>query len=236
MTSQMRDRKVVVRDVRRNAADAIGTLAEAGTATAHEAIGRRGFLGPQIRPIQQGARTAGNAVTVLCHPGDNMMLHAAIEVGQEGDVLVVANTAPSTHGMFGELIATSLQARGVHALVMDAGLRDTAELREMGFLAWSQYVSCQGTVKATPGSVNVPVVIGGVTIHPGDAVCADDDGVVVVPHDELDWCLEKVAQRLAKEEDKRARLAAGELALDTDGLRDKLLALGVEFVDQLDDA
>lgn len=235
MTSQMRDRKVVVRDIRRHPADVLGKLADAGTATAHEAIGRRGFLGPRIRPIQQGARTAGNAVTVLCHPGDNLMLHAAIEVCQAGDVLVVANTAPSTHGMFGELIATSLQARGVHALVMDAGVRDTAELREMGFLVWSRYVSCQGTVKATPGSVNVPVVIGGVTIHPGDAVCADDDGVVVVPHEELDWCLEKVAQRLAKEDEKRARLAAGELALDTDGLRDQLRSLGVEFVDHLED-
>jgi 4-hydroxy-4-methyl-2-oxoglutarate aldolase len=236
MTSQMRDRKVVVRDVRRHTADVLAQLGEAGTATVHEAIGRRGFLGPRIRPIQQGARTAGTAVTVLCHPGDNMMLHAAIEVCQEGDVLVVANTAPSTHGMFGELIATSLRARGVNALVMDAGVRDTAELREMGFLVWSQYVSCQGTVKATPGSVNVPVVIGGVTIHPGDTVCADDDGVVVVAHDEVEWCLEKVAQRLAKEDEKRARLAAGELALDTDGLRDKLVSLGVEFVDRLDDA
>lgn len=234
MTNPIRDRKVVVRRIRRSSADSLAGLAEAGSATIHEAIGRRGFLGPHIRPIQQGARTAGNAVTVLCHPGDNMMLHAAIEVCEEGDILVVANTAPSSHGMFGELIATSLRARGVNALVMDAGVRDTAELREMGFLVWSQYVSCQGTVKATPGSVNVPVVIGGITIHPGDAVCADDDGVVAVPHDEIDWCLEKVAQRLAKEDEKRARLAAGELALDTDGLRDKLLSLGVEFVDELD--
>lgn len=136
--------------------------------------------------------------------------------------------------MFGELIATSLRSRGVNALIMNAGVRDTAELREMGFLVWSQYVSCQGTVKATPGWVNVPIVIGGATIHPGDAVCADDDGVVVVPHDEIDWCLEKVAQRLEREDAKRAQLAAGELALDTDGLRDKLLALGVEFVDRLD--
>lgn len=231
----MRDRKVVVREIERTPVAALDELAAAGTATIHEAIGRRGFIGPHIRPIQQGVRTAGNAITVLCHPGDNMMIHAAVEVCQANDMLVVVNTAPSTHGMFGDLIATSLQARGVRGLVIDAGVRDTADLREMSFPVWSQFVSCQGTVKATPGSVNVPVVIGGVTIVPGDVVCADDDGVVVVPRGEVDWCRDRVAQRLARETDKRARLAAGELALDMDGLRDKLIALGVEFVDSLDD-
>lgn len=231
----MRDRKVVVRRVRRTPAELLDELGAAGTATVHEAIGRRGFVGPHIRPIQQGVKTAGNAVTVLCHPGDNMMIHAAVEVCEAHDILVVVNTAPSTHGMFGDLIATSLRARGVRGLVIDAGVRDTADLRDMRFPVWSQHISCQGTVKATPGSVNVPVVMGGVVIEPGDVVCADDDGVVVVPHDEVEWGRDRVAQRLAKESGKRARLAAGELALDMDGLRAKLVDLGVEFVDRLDD-
>ena len=159
----------------------------AGTATVHEAIGRRGFVGADIRPIQQGVRLAGSAVTVSSHPGDNLMIHAAVEVCEEGDVLVVTNTAPSTHGMFGELLASSLMARGVRGLVIDAGVRDTLELRELGFPVWSRHVSCQGTVKASPGSVNVPVVLGGVSVAPGDVVCADDDGVVVVPRDEAQW-------------------------------------------------
>lgn len=159
MTNPLRYRKMVVRHVRRTSLDLLARLGEAGTATAHEAMGRRGSLGPHIRPIHLGARTAGNAVTVLCHRGDNMMLHAAIMVCREGDVLVVANTAPSTHGMFEELIATSLRTQGVDALVLDAGVRDTAELREMGFLVSSQHSSCQGAVRATAGSVNVPIVI-----------------------------------------------------------------------------
>lgn len=231
----LRDRNVVVREIPRLPVEALDELATAGTATVHEAIGRRGFVGPDLRPIQEGAQVAGNAVTVLSHPGDNMMLHAAVEVCHEGDLLVVVTTAPSTHGMFGDLIATSLQARGVRGLVIDAGVRDTADLRRMGFPVWSRYVSCQGAVKATPGSVNIPVVLGGVTVHPGDAVCADDDGVVVVPHDEVDWCQERVASRLAREAEKRARLAAGDLALDIDGLRTKLSDLGVEFIDRLHD-
>lgn len=231
----LRDRNVVVREVRRSSVDVLDRLAEAGTATVHEAIGRRGFLGPHLRPIQQGRRIAGNAVTVLSHPGDNLMLHAALEVCQQGDMLVVATTAPSSHGMFGELIATSLKARGVSGLVIDAGVRDTAELREMGFPVWTRYVSCQGTVKATGGSVNVPVVLDGVVIRAGDLVCADDDGVVVVPHGEVGWCEDQVVERQARESAKRARLAAGELALDMDGLRDKLVRLGVEYVDHLDD-
>lgn len=231
----LRDRNVVVREIPRLPAEALDELSTAGTATVHEVIGRRGFVGPDLRPIQEGAQVAGNAVTVLSHPGDNMMIHAAVEVCHEGDLLVVVTTAPSTHGMFGDLIATSLQARGVRGLIIDAGVRDTADLRRMGFPVWSRYVSCQGAVKATPGSVNVPVVLGGVTVHPGDAVCADDDGVVVVPHDEVDWCRERVASRLGREAEKRARLAAGDLALDMDGLRAKLSDLGVEFIDRLHD-
>ena len=155
-----RPQHVVVQTIDRADRAAVDALAPMGTATVHEAIGRRGYLGPEITPIQQGSRLAGTAVTALCHPGDNLMIHAAVEQCQAGDVLVVANTAPSSHGMFGDLIATSLLARGVQALVIDAGVRDTPDLREMGFSVWSRWVSCEGTVKATPGSVNVPVVIG----------------------------------------------------------------------------
>ena len=224
---------VVVRHVRRADPDVVAGLGAAGTATVHEAIGRRGFVGPEIRPIQQGVRLAGSAVTVSCHPGDNLMIHAAVEVCEEGDVLVVTNTAPSTHGMFGELLACSLMARRVRGLVIDAGVRDTLELRQLGFPVWSRHVSCQGTVKASPGSVNVPVVLGGVVITPGDVICADDDGVVAVPGDEADWALEQSTARIAKEAATRVRLAAGELGLDLYGLRDKLAELGVEYVDRL---
>ncbi|MGH9215014.1 MAG: 4-carboxy-4-hydroxy-2-oxoadipate aldolase/oxaloacetate decarboxylase [Acidimicrobiales bacterium] len=227
----MNARHVVVRTIERAARSAVDGLAVLGTATVHEAIGRRGFAGPQLRPIQQGTRLAGTAVTVSSHPGDNLMIHAAVEVCQEGDVLVVTSTAPSTHGVFGELLASSLRARGVRALVTDAGVRDTAELREMGFAVWSQHVSCQGTVKASPGSVNVPVVLGGhVVVSPGDVVCADDDGVVVVARDEAAWALDRSRERAAKEDGTRARLAAGELGVDIYGLRAKLEALGVEYV------
>jgi 4-hydroxy-4-methyl-2-oxoglutarate aldolase len=227
----MTARHVVVRTIERADRSAVDGLAAFGTATVHEAIGRRGFPGPQLRPIQQGTRLAGTAVTVSCHPGDNLMIHAAVEVCHEGDVLVVTNTAPSTHGAFGELLASSLMARGVRALVTDAGVRDTAELREMGFAVWSQYVSCQGTVKASPGSVNVPVILGGqVVVSPGDAVCGDDDGVVVVPREEAGWALERSRERAEKEDGTRARLVAGELGVDIYGLRAALQALGVEYV------
>lgn len=225
----MTARHVVVRSIERPDHPTVDGLAEFGSATVHEAIGRRGFAGPHLRPIQQGVRLAGPAVTVSSHPGDNLMVHAAVEVCQRGDVLVVSNTAPSTHGMFGELLATSLLARGVRALVIDAGVRDTAELRALGFAVWSQHVSCEGTVKATPGSVNVPIVLGGLVVSPGDVVCADDDGVVVVPQHEAIWALERSRQRVAKEDATRARLAAGELGLDIYGLRATLEAAGVEY-------
>jgi 4-hydroxy-4-methyl-2-oxoglutarate aldolase len=226
----MTARHVVVRTIERPDRRTVEGLGELGTATVHEAIGRRGFAGPHLHPIQQGVRLAGAAVTVSSHPGDNLMVHAAVEVCQEGDVLVVATTAPSTHGMFGELLATSLLARGVRALVIDAGVRDTAELRELGFAVWSQHVSCQGTVKASPGSVNVPVTLGGVVVNPGDVVCADDDGVVVVARDDAAWALDRSRERVANEDGTRARLAAGELGVDIYGLRAKLEALGVEYV------
>lgn len=228
-------RPVVVRKVERPDPAVVEGLAAMGSATVHEAIGRRGFLGPDIRPIQSGTRIAGPAVTALCHPGDNLMIHAAVETCQPGDILVVAVSAPSPHGFFGDLLGTSAQARGVRGLVIDAGVRDTAELRAMGFPAWSRHVSCQGTVKATAGSVNVPVVLGGQTVGPGDVVCADDDGVAVVARSEAEWALEMSRQRLAKEKEARARLAAGELGLDMYGLRQQLVDMGVDWVDTLDD-
>lgn len=222
----------IVRNIERADPVHIRRLGAAGSATVHEAIGRRGFVGAGFRPIQQGVRLAGSAVTVSCHPGDNLMIHAAVEMCREGDVLVVTNTAPSTHGMFGELIATSLMARGTRALVMDAGVRDTAELRELGFAVWSQHVSCQGTVKASPGSVNVPVVLGGIAVNPGDVVVADDDGVVVVPRGEAAWAAAQCDAREAKEAATRKRLAAGELGVDIYNLRPLLESLGVEYVDE----
>jgi 4-hydroxy-4-methyl-2-oxoglutarate aldolase len=222
------DGHVVVGTIERADREVIAGLGECGSATVHEAIGRRGYVGADLRPIQQGVRLAGSAVTVSCHPGDNLMIHAAVEVCHDGDVLVVTNTAPSSHGMFGELIATSLMVRGVRALVIDAGVRDTSELRAMGFSVWSRWVSCQGTVKATPGSVNVPVVLGGVVVSPGDVVVADDDGVVVVERADAAWALHQSRSREEKEAAVRARLAAGEVGLDIYGLRTKLAELGVE--------
>lgn len=227
------NRHVVVREIDRAEPSVIDGLSEIGTASVHEAIGRVGFVGPHIRPIQQDTKIAGSAVTVLSHPGDNIMIHAAVEVCRPGDVLVVVNTAPSTHGMFGDLLAGSLMAHGVRGLVIDAGVRDTADLRAMRFPVWSQYVSCQGTVKNTPGSVNVPVVLGGVTIRPGDVICADDDGVVVVAREDASWALEQSEARLAKEAATRDRLNAGELGVDFYGLRAKLVEMGVEYVDRL---
>jgi 4-hydroxy-4-methyl-2-oxoglutarate aldolase len=220
---------VVVRKIHRADPAVVAGLGQAGAATVHEAIGRRGYAGPDFRPIQQGVRLGGSAVTVSSHPGDNLMIHAAVEFCEEGDLLVVTNTAPSSHGMFGELLASSLIARGVCGLVIDA------ELRELGFPVWSRHVSCQGTVKASPGSVNVPVVLGGVVVAPGDVVCADDDGVVVVRREEADWALAQSLARIAKEDETRARLSSGELGVDIYGLRATLAELGVEYVDSLGD-
>lgn len=228
-------RHVVVRNVERTPIETVDALAPIGTATVHEAIGRVGYLGPELTPIQQDVRVAGTAVTVSSHPGDNLMIHAAVEVCGPGDMLVVTTTAPSTHGMFGDLLASSLMARGVRGLVIDAAVRDTQDLRQMGFPVWTRHVSCQGTVKSTPGSVNVPVALGGLTIQPGDVVCADDDGVVVVARGEAEWALDRSLARLSNEEATRARLEAGELGLDFYGLRAKLDELGVVYVDTPDD-
>jgi len=224
----------VVRNIERTPLELVDQFAPIGTATVHEAIGRRGYLGADITPIQSDTKIAGTAITVLCQPGHNVMIHAAVEMCQPGDVLVVANTGDSTHGMFGDLLATSLLRRGVRGLVIDAGVRDTVDLRGMGFPVWSRYVSCQGTGKEKPGSVNIAVTIGGATINPGDVVCCDDDGVVVVGREEAVWGLEKSNERLAEEELTRAKLEAGELGIDFYGLRQKIIDMGVSYVDSID--
>jgi 4-hydroxy-4-methyl-2-oxoglutarate aldolase len=225
-------RKVIVTKVTRADLTVVDQLAELGVATVHEAIGRAGYLGPGLRPIQDGVRIGGTAVTAVCWPGDNLMIHAAVEQCQAGDLLVVTTTSPSTDGMFGELLATSLAARGVRGLVTEAGVRDVAELRAMGFPVWSAAVSAQGTVKETAGAVNVPVSVGGQIIRPGDAILADDDGVVCVPRADVGQALTASQARLAKEEKSRKALADGQLGLDLYGLRDKLAALGVSYVEE----
>src|SRR5689334_12470995 len=224
----------VVRTFRRPDAEAVKTLGQLGVATVHEAQGRSGLLAPYMRPIYTSARVSGPAVTVLCQAGDNLMIHAAVEVCQAGDVLVVTTASESTDGMFGELLATSLRARGVAGLVIDAGVRDVADLTAMDFPVWSKAVSAQGTVKATLGSVNVPVVCAGGLIRPGDAVIGDLDGVVVVPREDVPEVVLASQQRIAKEEMNRERLRAGEAGLDMYGLRAKLKDLGVVYVDQED--
>jgi 4-hydroxy-4-methyl-2-oxoglutarate aldolase len=223
----------VVRSVDRAGPETIGALREAGVAAGHEAAGRIGLLGPAIQPRQAGAAVAGSAITVSCPPGDNLMIHAAVEVCRPGDVLVVTTTSPSTDGMFGDLLATSLMAHGVVALVIDAGVRDVATLRAMGFPVWSRAVHAQGTVKASPGSVNVPVVADGQIVRPGDIIVADDDGVLALPVAIGRTTAEAAGKRLDNETAKREKLAAGTLGLDLYGLRPLLAELGVTYVDRL---
>ncbi len=221
----------VVRTIVRADAQVIDRLVAQGVSTASEAMGRTGLLETAIRPIQAGHCRGGSAVTVLCQPGDNLMIHVAIELCQPGDVLVVTTTSPSVDGMFGELLATSLIARGVHAIVIDAGVRDVAALRALGFSVWARAVSAQGTVKNTPGSVNVPIVIAGRSVDPGDVVIADDDGVVIVPRASAAAVSVAAEARSANEEETRRRLAAGELSLDLFSLRERVEAMGVRYLE-----
>jgi 4-hydroxy-4-methyl-2-oxoglutarate aldolase len=223
-------RTVVVTDPPRADVGDAEKLGAFGVATVHEALGRVGYLGPQFRPAWSGARVGGTAVPVLCWPGDNLMIHVAVEQCRPGDVLVVATNSPSADGLFGELFATALARRGVRGAVLATGVRDVADLREMGFPAWSTAVSAQGSVKATPGSVNVPVVLGGQVVHPGDVIVADDDGVVVVARADVPRALAAAQARVDKEAAARTAFEQGELGLDRYGLRAKLPELGVEYV------
>lgn len=221
---------VVVTNIERADEHSIVSLHSFGVATVHEAMGRTGLIRPVLRPIYDSAKVCGSAITVSCHPGDNLMIHAAIELCRPGDVLVVTVTSDSTDGMFGELLAVSARAHGVKGLIIDAGVRDTTELTEMTFPVWAREISAKGTVKATPGSVNVPVVCAGTIVHPGDVMIGDRDGVVVVPRAEVEEVAQAAQARTNRENQTRERLARGELGLDIYCLREKLQAMGVTYI------
>ena len=224
----------IVRRIKRAEADVVRMLGELGVATVHEAQGRTGLMRPYMRSIFPTAKAAGSAITIASQPGDNLMIHAAMELCQSGDVLVVSTTSESTDGMFGELLAVSARAHGVTGLVIDAGVRDVADLTAMAFPVWSKAISAQGTVKSTAGSVNVPVVCAGASVQPGDVIVADADGVVVVPREAAAEVARLASERVAKEQKTRERLRNGELGLDFYGLRAKLDELGVRYVDDDD--
>ena len=225
---------VVVRNIDRTDAELVRRLGALGTSTVHEAYGRIGLMKPYLRPVWARGEAAGTAVTVLALPGDNWMIHVAVEQCRPGDILVVGCTADNTDGMFGDLLATSLKARGVVGLVIDAGCRDVKSLREMAFPVWSKAISAKGTVKATLGAVNVPVVCAGINVMPGDAVIADDDGVVVIGRKDAADVVAKGEKRHADEEGKRRKLASGVLGLDMYNMREPLAKAGLVYVDRLE--
>jgi 4-hydroxy-4-methyl-2-oxoglutarate aldolase len=223
---------LVVRNTERTALDVVDALAGYGVATIHEAQDRTGLFGTHLRPIYRPVRIAGNALTCEVAPGDNWSIHVAVELAMPGDVLVVTPTSPCSDGYFGELLATSLVAHGVRGLIIDAGVRDVADLTSMGFPVWSKTVSAQGTVKETPGNVQTPIVCAGAYVRPGDVVIADDDGVVVVRREDAVTVLAASKAREENEQEKRVRLAAGELGLDMYAMREKLAQRGLRYVDE----